>query len=196
MGLFSGMLGLSSEVDEKRVEAELEKLLAPNETVELAYQLVRDLTVLTNRRIILVDKQGITGKRIEYVSIPYKSIVKFTIETVGHFGHPVVFLADNPGVMAGTRAEREGILKWSGKMFRASRRIQAPKIHVTLRKAFGFGMVTMAGTPFDHQTISYSLPGVNLASMPATSGGKAAKLKMFFTKADWPKARGGYRLVS
>ncbi|MFT5092191.1 MAG: hypothetical protein ACI8P0_000722 [Planctomycetaceae bacterium] len=89
MGLFSGMLGLSSEVDEKRVEAELEKLLAPNETVELAYQLayqlVRDLTVLTNRRIILVDKQGITGKRIEYVSIPYRSIVKFTIETVGHF---------------------------------------------------------------------------------------------------------------
>lgn len=98
------------------------------------------------------------------------------LETVGHFGHPVVFLADNPGVMAGTRAEREGILKWSGKMFRASRRIQAPKIHVTLRKAFGFGMVTMAGTPFDHQTISYSLPGVNLASMPATSGGKAANL--------------------
>ncbi len=85
MGLFAGMLGLSSEVDEKRVEAELEKLLAPNETVELAYQLVRDLTVLTNRRIILVDKQGITGKRIEYVSIPYRSIVKFTIETVGHF---------------------------------------------------------------------------------------------------------------
>ena len=44
MGLFTGMLGLSSEVDEKRVETELEKLLAPNETVELAYQLVRDLT--------------------------------------------------------------------------------------------------------------------------------------------------------
>ncbi|MBL6705941.1 MAG: PH domain-containing protein [Planctomycetaceae bacterium] len=85
MGLFTGMLGLSSEVDEKRVEAELAKLLAPNETVELAYQLVRDLTVLTNRRIILVDKQGITGKRIEYVSIPYRSIVKFAIETVGHF---------------------------------------------------------------------------------------------------------------
>lgn len=85
MGLFTGMLGLSSEVDEKRVEEQLEKLLAPGEAVELAYQLVRDLTVLTNRRIILVDKQGITGKRTEYVSIPYRSIVKFTIETVGHF---------------------------------------------------------------------------------------------------------------
>jgi len=79
------MLGLSSEVDEERVEAQLKKMLVPDETVELAYQLVRDLTVLTNRRIILVDKQGITGKRTEYVSIPYRSIVKFSVETAGHF---------------------------------------------------------------------------------------------------------------
>jgi hypothetical protein len=85
MGLFSGMLGLSSEADAEKVEAELEKILIPGETVELAYQLVRDLTVLTDRRIILVDKQGITGKKTEYVSIPYKSIVKFSIETAGHF---------------------------------------------------------------------------------------------------------------
>lgn len=85
MGLFSGMLGLSSEADAEKVEAELEKILIPGETVEMAYQLVRDLTVLTDRRIILVDKQGITGKKTEYVSIPYKSIVKFSIETAGHF---------------------------------------------------------------------------------------------------------------
>ena len=98
------------------------------------------------------------------------------LETVTPFHHPVIFLADNPGVMAGTKAEREGILKWGGKMFRAARRVTAPKLHVTLRKAFGFGMVTMAGTPFDHQTLSYTLPGVNLAAMPAGSGGRAAKL--------------------
>ena len=85
MGLFSGMLGLSSEADAEKVEAQLEEILVENETVELAYQLVRDLTVLTDRRIILVDKQGITGKRTEYVSIPYKSIVKFSVETAGHF---------------------------------------------------------------------------------------------------------------
>jgi hypothetical protein len=85
MGLLGGMLGLSSEADAEKVEAQLEKILVENETVELAYQLVRDLTVLTDRRIILVDKQGITGKRTEYVSIPYKSIVKFSVETAGHF---------------------------------------------------------------------------------------------------------------
>ena len=95
---------------------------------------------------------------------------------VGHFGQPVIFLADNPGVLAGTRAEREGILKWGGKMFRAERRLANPKLHVTMRKAFGFGMVTMAGTPFDNQTLSYTLPGVNLAAMPAESGGRSARL--------------------
>ena len=55
------------------------------------------------------------------------------LEHVGAFGHPVVFLADNPGVMAGTRAERSGILKWGGKMFRAERRLRSAKIHVTMR---------------------------------------------------------------
>ena len=98
------------------------------------------------------------------------------LEVVGHFGQPVIFLADNPGVLAGTRAEREGILKWGGKMFRAERRLANPKLHVTMRKAFGFGMVTMAGTPFDNQTLSYTLPGVNLAAMPAESGGRSARL--------------------
>lgn len=85
MGLFSGMLGLSSEVDEKEVESQLEKILGPEESVELAYKLVRDLTVLTNRRIILIDIQGVTGRKTEYVSIPYRSVIKFTIETAGHF---------------------------------------------------------------------------------------------------------------
>ncbi|MEE2665746.1 MAG: carboxyl transferase domain-containing protein [Myxococcota bacterium] len=119
------------------------------------------------------------------------------LETVGHFHHPVIFLADNPGVMAGTRAEREGILKWGGKMFRAERRIRAPKLHVTMRKAFGFGMVTMAGTPFDHQTLSFALPGVNLAAMPASSGGRAAKLSDEQQRAaEEAQTAGPYRMAT
>ena len=98
------------------------------------------------------------------------------IELLGHFGHPVVFLADNPGVMAGSKAERSGILKWGGKMFRAQRRLGNAKIHVTMRKAFGFGAVTMAQNPFDKQTLCLSLPGVTMGSMPALSGGHSAKL--------------------
>jgi len=98
------------------------------------------------------------------------------LETAGSFNLPVIFLADNPGVMAGRKAEREGILKWAGKMFRAERRLRVPKIHVTLRKAFGFGSTTMAQNPFDHQTLTFSFPSLVMSSMPAGPGGQSAKL--------------------
>jgi acetyl-CoA carboxylase carboxyltransferase component len=98
------------------------------------------------------------------------------LEVVGNFGHPVIFLIDNPGVMAGPRAEREGILKWGGKMFLAERRLKNPKLGILMRKGFGFGLVNMGGTPFDHQTLMYTLPSMNLAAMPAGSGGRSAKL--------------------
>ena len=118
------------------------------------------------------------------------------LDLVGHFGHPILFLADNPGVMAGTKAERSGILKWGGKMFRAERRLSNPKIHVTLRKAFGFGAVTMAQNPFDKQTLSLSLPGVTMGAMPAASGGRAAKLDAAEqAKAEAEQASGPYKMA-
>jgi acetyl-CoA carboxylase carboxyltransferase component len=99
------------------------------------------------------------------------------------FGLPVVFLADNPGVMAGSRAERAGILKWAGKMFQAERRLRVPKIHVTFRKAFGFGSTTMAHNPFDAQTLHFSFPALTMSSMPAMSGGASAGLDEAAQKA-------------
>ena len=98
------------------------------------------------------------------------------IETADQFNLPLIFLADNPGVLAGKRAEREGILKWGGKMFRAQRRARVPKLHVTLRKSFGFGSTTMAQNPFDDQTLTLAFPAVTMGSMPAGSGGRSAKL--------------------
>ena len=98
------------------------------------------------------------------------------IEMCGTFGLPLVYLLDNPGVMAGPRSEREGILKWGGRMYLASRRLKTPKISVLMRKGFGFGLVTMAHMPHDLQTLSLALPSANIATMPAQSGGKTAKL--------------------
>jgi acetyl-CoA carboxylase carboxyltransferase component len=98
------------------------------------------------------------------------------LATVGSFGLPVVFLADNRGIMAGTAAERQGILKWGGKMYRAQRRLRGPKLHVTFRKAFGFGTSIMAQNPFDRQTLTYAFPSLTLGAMPASSGGRSAKL--------------------
>ncbi|MBU2277829.1 MAG: PH domain-containing protein, partial [Gammaproteobacteria bacterium] len=43
------------------------------------------LIVFTNRRLIFIDKQGVTGSKKEYMSIPYRSIVRFAAETKGHF---------------------------------------------------------------------------------------------------------------
>jgi acetyl-CoA carboxylase carboxyltransferase component len=78
--------------------------------------------------------------------------------------------------MAGPRAERDGILRWAGRLFLAQRRLRGPKLHVTLRKAFGFGASTMGQNPFDGQTLSLAFPSVTVSSMPAASGGRAARL--------------------
>ena len=61
-------------------------------------------------------------------------------------------------------------------MFQAQRRLRVPKLHVTIRKAFGFGSTTMAQNPFDDQTLTLSFPGTTMGSMPASSGGQSAKL--------------------
>ncbi|WP_406288795.1 acyl-CoA carboxylase subunit beta [Embleya sp. NBC_00896] len=97
------------------------------------------------------------------------------VQIAGAFHLPVVFLADNPGVMAGTASEQAGILRAAARLFAAQHRLRVPKLHVTLRKAFGFGSSVMAMNPFDAQTVSYALPGVTLGGIPAAAGAATAK---------------------
>ena len=85
MGLLNGLLGNASEIDGAKIQDEFTQILAPGERIEKAYQLIRDLFVFTDKRLILVDKQGITGSKIEYHSLPYRAITHFSIETGGHF---------------------------------------------------------------------------------------------------------------
>lgn len=85
MGWLSGLLGNAAEADVTEVEQDLEKILAPGESVERAFQLIRDLLIFTRTRLILVDKQGITAKKTEFHSIPYRAITHFSVETAGHF---------------------------------------------------------------------------------------------------------------
>lgn len=85
MGLLDGMLGNASKIDAEKIQREFSQILAPGETVEHAYQLIRDYFVFTDKRFVLVDKQGLTGSKVEYHSIPYKSITHFSIETAGTF---------------------------------------------------------------------------------------------------------------
>jgi Bacterial PH domain len=85
MGLLSGLLGNAAEADVADVEKNLVEILAEDERVERAFQLVRDLLIFTNRRFILVDRQGLTGKKTTYHSMPYRAITNFAVETAGHF---------------------------------------------------------------------------------------------------------------
>ena len=84
MGLLSALLGNASEADVDEIEQTLDQILADDEQVERAFRLVRDLLIFTNRRFLLVDRQGLTGKKTTYLSIPYRAITSFADETAGH----------------------------------------------------------------------------------------------------------------
>ncbi|HHW67103.1 MAG: hypothetical protein PWP07_1287 [Epulopiscium sp.] len=71
--------------EEVPLSPSLEPFISKNEVVHFAVKTVRDVAVFTDKRILIADKQGITGKKIEYYSIPYKNIVTYAVETAGTF---------------------------------------------------------------------------------------------------------------
>ena len=85
MGLLSGLMGNASEVDDSDLEKVLANTLIDGEQVEKAYKVIRDMFIFTNKRLILIDKQGVTGSKMEMVSIAYSKITKFSKESAGHF---------------------------------------------------------------------------------------------------------------
>lgn len=85
MGLFSGLLGNAGAVTKDSLDKEFGTLLCEGEQFELGFKILRDMFIFTNKRLILVDKQGLTGSKIEYKSVGYKSISRFSVETAGTF---------------------------------------------------------------------------------------------------------------
>ena len=85
MGLFSALLGNAGAVSQEELIKNYSLLLADGEEIELGFKLIRDTFIFTTKRLILVDKQGLTGNKTEYKSISYKSISRFSIETAGTF---------------------------------------------------------------------------------------------------------------
>ncbi|AKD05535.1 PH domain-containing protein [Pontibacter korlensis] len=83
MGLLSGMMGHASEVSIEKLAKEFQPILIDDERIERAYKLIRDMLVFTNKRLILVNKQGLTGSKSDYQSIPYGSIKMFSKESAG-----------------------------------------------------------------------------------------------------------------
>lgn len=85
MGLFNKILGNASEVSSEKLTEQYIRLLIENEEVELGFKLFRDVFMFTNKRLILIDVQGVTGSKAEYKSLPYKHISRFSLETAGTF---------------------------------------------------------------------------------------------------------------
>jgi hypothetical protein len=85
MGFFSSLLENAGTAKPTDLNSEYGVLLAEGEVIEIGFKLVRDVFIFTNKRLILVDKQGVTGKKVAYLSVAYKSISRFGIETAGHF---------------------------------------------------------------------------------------------------------------
>lgn len=85
MGLLDTLLGHAGEKNVADLQEDFAPLLAPGEALQRAFGFVRDLIVFTDRRMILVDKQGVTGRKTSYLSVPYRAIVMYSVETAGHF---------------------------------------------------------------------------------------------------------------
>ncbi len=85
MGFFSALIGNAGAVSQEDLIKDYGKLLIEGEEIELGFKLIRDTFIFTTKRLILIEKQGITGSKVEYKSIVYKSISRFSIETAGTF---------------------------------------------------------------------------------------------------------------
>ena len=83
--MLQGLFGNASEVDIKDLQKDLDALLVAGEQLVKGFRIIRDLFIFTDKRLILIDKQGFTGRKAEYHSIPYKSISHFSVETAGTF---------------------------------------------------------------------------------------------------------------
>ncbi len=80
--LDSQLLNLK-EISIAEVRPEVNQLLINDETIIAAFKTIRDQVIFTNRRIFVINVQGITGKKRAYFSYPYSKIQYFGVETAG-----------------------------------------------------------------------------------------------------------------
>ena len=95
------------------------------------------------------------------------------ITVADSFHLPLIFLADNPGVMPGSVSERQGILRSGARMFAAQTMATTPKLEITMRKAYGFGSMVMSMVGFDNQSGVFAFPGATMGAMGAAAMSRA-----------------------
>ncbi len=93
------------------------------------------------------------------------------------FNVPLVFLADVPGFMIGSKVERQGIIRHGAKLITAISEATIPKFSVIVRKAYGAGLYAMAGPGFEPDA-TIALPTARIAVM----GPEPAVNAVFYNK--------------
>jgi hypothetical protein len=71
--------------EEVAVPNDMKELLIEGEEAKIAYKTIRDVAIITNKRLIIADRQGLTGKKVEVYTIPFKSIIMYSSENGGTF---------------------------------------------------------------------------------------------------------------
>jgi len=85
MGLIGIVRGNASQADVVKIKKEFSKILMAKEEIHRVYKYIRDFFVFTDKRIVIVKRLDLIGKKTNYRSIAYNKILRFSIETSGHF---------------------------------------------------------------------------------------------------------------
>ncbi|MGG3562021.1 acyl-CoA carboxylase subunit beta [Neobacillus rhizosphaerae] len=133
---------------------EVKKLFAP--------ELITGLARMNGRAVGIIANQPKVKGGVLFVDSADKA-AKF-IQLCDAFHIPLLFLADVPGFMIGTKVERAGIIRHGAKLIAAMSSATVPKISVIVRKAYGAGLYAMAGPAFEPDCC-IALPTAQIAVM-------------------------------
>jgi methylmalonyl-CoA decarboxylase subunit alpha len=133
---------------------EVKKLFAP--------ELITGLARIDGKAIGIIANQPKVKGGVLFVDSADKG-AKF-IQLCDAFHIPLLFLADVPGFMIGTKVERAGIIRHGAKLIAAMSSATVPKISVIVRKAYGAGLYAMAGPAFEPDCC-IALPTAQIAVM-------------------------------
>ncbi|AXH98614.1 acyl-CoA carboxylase subunit beta [Sporosarcina sp. PTS2304] len=133
---------------------EIKKLFAP--------EVITTLARIDGRPVGIIANQPKVKGGVLFVDSADK-VTKF-ITLCDAFSIPLLFLADVPGFMIGTKVERQGIIRHGAKLIMAMSSATVPKISVVVRKAYGAGLYAMAGPAFEPD-VCIALPTAQIAVM-------------------------------
>ncbi|SEI72556.1 Acetyl-CoA carboxylase, carboxyltransferase component [Bhargavaea ginsengi] len=144
----------------------IDRLIDENSFFEIkklfASELITGLARIEGRPVGIIANQPKVKGGVLFVDSADKG-AKF-ISLCDAFSIPLLFLADVPGFMIGTKVERAGIIRHGAKLISAMSSATVPKISVIVRKAYGAGLYAMAGPAFEPDAC-IALPSAQIAVM-------------------------------